>query len=556
MSIRAAFLAAECEPWAKTGGLADVVDALARALGRVRGTHAGRGTHAVRGTDAVRGGDIVDGAAAALELPVDVFLPRYRAVRVPDDARTEPPLVIDDPAGAGALSVSIIDVAADGYRLRLVDYPPAFDREGLYDHPDDPWRFAILCRATLAALRRDGEPLNVLHAHDWHAGPALIDRVRGEAAGDAFLGDAAVVITLHNLAYHGWTPREKLGQLGIEPGDALAGDNPDGLDLLRTAIERSDLANTVSPTFAREALTPASGHGLDGTLRALGDRFSGILNGIDPDVWDPATDGALAATYARGSLSGKALCRRDLLDRLGFDASDDGAVLGMIGRLDPQKGFDLLADAAPDLLAAGARLVVQGTGQASVADPFRALEKAWPARVALIERFDREMARRIYAGADLFLMPSRFEPCGQGQMIALRYGTPPVVHRIGGLADSVIDEDRRPGEGTGFAFDDASPAALVTAVGRAMALRASDPAGWIALVERGMVVDLRWDNVAVPRYLDLYRRAIALRRASAPRRQPAARPDGGRDAGPVAGPVGPETRPRARIAPRPPSSRS
>ena len=203
--------------------------------------------------------------------------------------------------------------------------------------------------------------------------------------------------------------------------------------------------------------------GLDGDLRAKGNRFVGILNGIDPDVWDPSNDPALVAPYSRDAPAAKAACRRDVLTRNGFDPDDDGVVLGMIGRMDPQKGFDLLADGMPDLLAAGARVVVQGSGHASLADPFRALAAAHPTRVALIERFDRDMARRIYAGVDLFLMPSRFEPCGQGQMIALRYGTPPVVRRTGGLADSVIDVGERPADGTGFVFDDATPAALVAA---------------------------------------------------------------------------------------------
>ena len=487
MTMRVALLAAECEPWAKTGGLADVVDALARALGRL------------------------PEAGAELQAPVDVLMPRYRSVRVPDTAVAEPPLAIPDPQGGGPLEVTIVDVPADGYRLRLVDVPSAFDRDALYDHPDDPWRFAVLCRAALAALERDGTPLDVLHVHDWHTGSALLERARGIARGDAFLSGMAVMLTVHNLAYHGWTPLEQLGQLGLAPDEPLAGTNPDGIDLLLTGIERSELVNTVSPGFAAEALTPEFGMGLDPSLRALGDRWFGILNGIDPDVWDPSTDPALAATYARADRTGKAACRRDLLERVGFDPDDDGVVLGMIGRLDPQKGFDLLADGARELLALGARIIVQGSGHAALADPFRALAAAEPRRVALIERFDRDMARRIYAGADLFLMPSRFEPCGQGQMISLRYGTPPVVRRTGGLADSVVDADERPEAGTGFVFDDATPAALVAAVARAAALR-RDPAGWAALLDRGMAVDFNWVTGSAPTYLEAYRRAIALRR--------------------------------------------
>jgi starch synthase len=485
--MRVALLAAECEPWAKTGGLADVVDALARALGRL------------------------PEAGTELQAPVDVLMPRYRSVRVPDTAVAEPPLEIVDPQTGGPLEVTILDVPADGYRLRLVDVPSAFDRDALYDHPDDAWRFAVLSRAALAALERDGTPLDMLHVHDWHTGPALLDRARGIRRGDAFLAGMAVMLTVHNLAYHGWTPRAKLGQLGLVAGEALAGGNPDGIDLLLTGIERSELVNTVSPGFAAEALTPEFGMGLDPTLMTLGDRWFGILNGIDPDVWDPSSDPALAATYSAADQSGKAACRRDLLERVGFDPDDDGVVLGMIGRLDPQKGFDLLADGARDLLANGARLVVQGSGHAALADPFRELAAAEPRRVTLIERFDRDMARRIYAGADLFLMPSRFEPCGQGQMISLRYGTPPVVRRTGGLADSVVDADEEPGLGTGFVFDDATPAALVEAIGRAAALR-RDPAAWSALLDRGMAVDFNWVTGSAPTYLAAYRRAVALRR--------------------------------------------
>jgi starch synthase len=488
MAIRVALLAAECEPWAKTGGLADVVDALARALARLPEVGTG------------------------LQAPVDVFLPRYRSVPVPDLAVTERPLVIADPHTGTPLSVSVVNVQADGYRLRLVDVPAAFDRDTFYDHPDDPWRFAVFCRAALAALRRDGTPLDVLHVHDWHTGPALLERARGEAARDPFFAGMAVVLTVHNLAYHGWVPRDDLGLLGVTPGDPLGGPNPDGLDLLLTAIEGSDVANTVSPGFAREALTPAFGMGLDGALRAKGDRFLGILNGIDPDTWNPATDPALARVYDAADPSPKAACRADLLARVGFDAEDDGAVMGMIGRMDPQKGFDLLGDGARDLLAAGARIIVQGSGHAALADPFRALAAAEPGRVALIERFDRDMARRIYAGADLFLMPSRFEPCGQGQMIALRYGTPPVVRRTGGLADSVVDVDERPGEGTGFVFDEATSAALVAAVARASRLRSDDPAGWAALRQRAMAVDFNWVTGSAPGYLKAYQRAVALRR--------------------------------------------
>jgi len=492
MPLRVASIAAECEPWAKTGGLGDVVDALARALGHVPGA--------------------IDGS-------VEVFLPRYRSVPVPADATVGLALRVPDPlAPDGMTELTIVDVAADGYRLRLVDHPPAFDRDGLYGSPgggdfgDNAWRFGLFCRAALETLRREADrPIDVVHLHDWHAGPAAIAR-DAWYDDDPILGRAAIVITLHNLAYHGWTARDSLGQLGLAPGGGVVPAAADGIDLLREGIVRAEMANTVSPGFAREALTPEGGFGLDDVLRAKGDRFLGILNGLDTHLWDPASDGDLAATYSAEDRSGKAACRADLLTRLGFDPADDGAVLGMIGRLDPQKGFDLLAKAAPRLLGKGARIVVQGSGDHQIAEAFRVLAVAEPRRVALIERFDRAMARRIYAGADFFLMPSRFEPSGTGQMISLRYGTPPVVRRTGGLADSVIDERTRPGEGTGFAFGPATPRALAEACETAMAMRQAGGPAWEGLVDRGMAVDFEWSRGSAPKYAAQYQRALTIRR--------------------------------------------
>jgi starch synthase len=492
MPLRVAFIAAECEPWAKTGGLGDVVDALARALGEL---------------------------PAATDGLVDVFLPRYRAVPLPADTGPGRTLRVPDPGSLdGATDVTIVDVAAKGYRLRLVDAPEAFDRDGFYGPPgggefaDNAHRFGLLCRAALAVLSRETErPVDVIHLHDWHSCPAALYRER-PFGDDPVLGRAAIVLTLHNLAYHGWTPAEDLSQLGLAAGDGIVPRGADGLDLLAAGIERAEMVNTVSPGYARESLTPRLGFGLDRGLRAKGDRYVGILNGLDTTVWNPATDTDLAATYGPDDLAGKATCRADLLRRLGFDPSDGSAVLGMIGRLDPQKGFDLLAAAAPRLLAAGARLAVQGSGDPRIAASLRKLAAERPDRVALVERFDRAMARRIYAGADFFVMPSRFEPCGTGQMISLRYATPPIVRRTGGLADSVIDEIRRPGEGTGFAFDAATPAALAKACEAAIAMRAAGGPAWTGLIARGMAVDFDWRTGSAPRYVELYERAIALRR--------------------------------------------
>ncbi|TAL12591.1 MAG: glycogen synthase, partial [Chloroflexota bacterium] len=470
MSIRVAFLAAECEPWAKTGGLADVVDALARALGTLPG--------------------------GVLETPIDVYLPRYRGMDVPADWILGRQTVRVPAPGRRAGSrtvVDVVDVRADGYRLRLVEHPASFDRAGGYygdasgDFADNAGRFALFCRAALEVMRVEGREPDVLHLHDWHTAPSVhyLDGPGPEPA-----SGPATLLTVHNLAYHGWTPPARVKELG--PEWAAATRRGEGVDLLRAAILGVDLVNTVSPGFAAEALTPEFGMGLDDALRTRGDRFFGILNGLDTDLWDPAGDAAIAAPFSRQDRGGKVACRADLLARVGMDPADAGPVLGMIGRLDPQKGFDLVAEAAPTLLGDGFRLVVQGSGPPALVGALRELAAARPDRVALIERFDRDMARRIYAGADGFLMPSRFEPCGTGQMVALRYGTPPIVHATGGLADTVIDEHDHPGSGTGFVFRHASADGLVWAC-REFAARfdAGGPA-WDGLIDRGMGVDFDW----------------------------------------------------------------
>jgi starch synthase len=492
VALRVAFLASECEPWAKTGGLADVVDALARAVGQIGGTH--------------------------LAAPVDVFLPRYRGIEVPADAPRRR-LGVPDPFGsAGRTSLAVVDLPGDGYRLRLVDHPPAFDRDGYYgdgtgDYPDNAWRFGLFCRAALEILRAEDPPVDVLHLHDWHTGPAVLLR-DADLRDDPVVDRAAILLTLHNLAYHGWVPADRLGQLGRAPGDGVVAPDADGLDLLLAGIERADLVNTVSPGFAAEALSPEMGMGLDGGLRARGDRFLGILNGLDTELWDPATDPVIAAPYSRVDRRGKATCRRDLLTRVGLDPDDPRPVISMIGRLDRQKGFDLLAAAAPTLVEWGTRLAVLGSGSAAELGGLRALAASRPDRVALVERFDRELARRVYAGADGFVMPSRFEPCGTGQMIALRYGTPPIVRSTGGLRDTVVDVAALPGDGggTGFRFDDATPEALLAACRRFVDWFEPGTARWEGLLDRGMAVDFDWRTHSAPAYLAAYERAVALRR--------------------------------------------
>jgi starch synthase len=303
-----------------------------------------------------------------------------------------------------------------------------------------------------------------------------------------------------------------VAELGLGP-DVIAPDAP-GLDLLRAGIDGADLVNTVSPGFAAEALTPEFGMGLDGDLRARGDDFIGILNGLDTDLWNPATDETLPARYSRENRSGKAACRAGLLEEIGLDPADPRPVLSMIGRLDRQKGFDLLAAATPELLELGFRLAVLGSGNPEVVGPLRTLAASADGkdRIALIERFDRDLARRMYAGTDGFLMPSRFEPCGTGQMVGLRYGTPPIVRATGGLRDTVIDVDANPTTGTGFVFEGDSPDALVDACTRFAARFSRGGPDWDALLDRGMSVDFDWRRFSAPAYVAAYRRAVQSRR--------------------------------------------
>ncbi|CAN5565335.1 glycogen synthase GlgA [soil metagenome] len=480
--MRIAMVASECEPFAKTGGLADVVDALSRALGE-------------------------------LGHEVDVYLPRYRGIEL---GGTVSELAVDVPVGGGGTTqVTLLSTPADGYRLRLVDHPPSYDRPDFYvvdgrDYPDNGARFALLGRTALEAIRIERRPVDVLHGHDWEAAPALL-LLRHRYATDAHLRVTPTVLSCHNLAYHGWVPRSEVaGQLDLP----TTVGQPEGVDLLREAIAAADIVNTVSPTFARESLQPEFGAGVNDALRAIGDRYLGILNGLDTRLWDPATDNALPIRYSRHDLAGKAACRAALCAELGLDPA--GPVLGMVGRLDPQKGFDLLAAAAPQLVADGARICVLGAGDHRLVDELRRQQAELPGRLAVEERFDRDLARRIYAGADCFLMPSRFEPCGQGQMIALRYGTLPIVRATGGLVDTVRDADADPEMGNGFVFGPAEPDALLEACRRAMTAHA-DEARWRVLQERAMAADFSWPGPA-REYVAVYGRAreVAAARPAAP----------------------------------------
>jgi starch synthase len=317
------------------------------------------------------------------------------------------------------------------------------------------------------------------------------------------VGAAAAVMTCHNLAYHGWVPRWQVaGQLDLPEWIGTEY----GVSLLADGILNSDMVNTVSPGFARESLVDGLGSGMEGVLRYIGDRYEGIINGLDTELWDPATDTALAANFSADNLAGKAACRAALCAETGLDP--DGPILGMVSRLDTQKGFDLVADAVPALVASGARLCILGTGDHSLLAGLRYMAGRRPDRICVLDRFDRALSRRIYAGADVFLMPSRFEPCGQSQMIAMRYGTVPVVRATGGLLDTVIDADDDAERGNGFMFGPTNGWALAEACWRAMAAL-EDRSRWSTIQQHGMAVDWKWDGPA-QEYVNLYRRAIAI----------------------------------------------
>jgi starch synthase len=362
------------------------------------------------------------------------------------------------------------DHALDGVEVVLVDRPELFDRTSVYGQPDDGERFAALAEAGVAAAAG----ADVLHAHDWHAALACLEAT------------VPTVLTIHNLAFHGEQPPEFAGRHGLPqppaPGDTWAG----AVNLLGRGIAAATTVTTVSPTYAREILTPEFGAGHDGLLRERG--VTGILNGVDTVRFDPAADPAIAAHFSAGEPAGREACRRALREELGLDLGPEAPLVGVVSRLTQQKGLDLLLEALPALRRSGAGLALLGTGDAPLEEGFRAAATAEPAAVAVRIGFDADLAQRIYAGCDLFCMPSRFEPCGLGQMIAMRYGALPVVRRTGGLADTVT-------EATGFLFDVAGADALAEAIERAVAAVA-DPDRRGAMIAAAMTADHSWAGPA------------------------------------------------------------
>jgi starch synthase len=481
--------AAECFPWVKTGGLADVVAAL-------------------------------PAAQRAAGLDARLLLPGHPALREALLARTD---IARLGAAFGAARVDLVAGRLPGLDtpVYLIDAPWLYNRPGSpYLGPDgQEWadsaqRFGLLgwVAAQIAEGGLDpGWTPRVVHAHDWHAAlaPAYL-AARGTR--HRSVAHTRSVLTVHNLAFQGQFPLERFGELGLPTWMAgPAGVEFHGsLRLLKGGLMFADRITTVSPTYAREILGPAEGHELDVVLRHRTDRLSGIVNGIDDAVWNPATDPAIAARYDAADLAGKAVCKLALQCELGLATQARAPLLGVVSRLTQQKGLDLLLTVLPQWLAVGGQVALLGSGEPALEHAWQAAAQAAPDRIAVQLGYDEALAHRVVAGADLLAVPSRFEPCGLVQLYGLRYGTLPLVHRVGGLADTVVDADEaaiREDRATGFAFSGAHPEALARALRHALDAW-QHPAAWQRTMRRAMAQDTSWRAPAA-RYAALYDEALA-----------------------------------------------
>jgi starch synthase len=474
-SLHVAFVTPEMGPYVKTGGLADIAAALPKALVR-------------------------------LGHRVTVVLPRYASVPFPPG----------EWAGSVHVPVDALARSAGFFRTRtqagvdvvFVEHPPFFDRHRYYGESDDRLRFAFLARAAVEYFRSRGERPSVFHAHDWQTGlvPVYLKAFYGE---DPTLGRMPTVFTIHNIAYQGQFGTDTLGILGLpwNLGQSYALEYHGAISYLKGGTMFSELVNTVSPTYAQEIRDSEHAYGFDGVVRSRGDDVVGILNGVDYDEWDPRDDRHLACRYTAEDASGKAGCKADLLRSYGLPEFPDLPLVGVTSRLVWQKGFDIVAGAWYDLLQRPLRMVVLGTGDHGVQEGLRHLQQRDPDRFSVRFTYDETLAHKVMAGSDIFLMPSRSEPCGLTQMYALRYGTVPVVRSTGGLVDTVEPFDAEKGAGTGFRFDTPDGTGLVWALDRALAAY-RDRAAWKGLMQRGMAREFSWDRSARA-YVDLYRRAMA-----------------------------------------------
>lgn len=479
------FVSSQVVPFAKTGGLADVAGALPQAL-------------------------------AGLGVEVTVVLPRYRAM---DGSRFGLKKVHEGlrvPVGDRLEALAVFEAAMPGGRALFLGHEGFFGREGLYqekgqDYPDNAERFTAFCRGALEMVRALRLTPDILHCNDWQAGliPAYL---KTRYAADPVLGKAGTLFTVHNLGYQGLFPAEQFRVTGL-PWELFHWQGLEfygQVNFLKAGLVYADCLSTVSRRYSQEIQTAEFGVGLDGLLRERAADLHGILNGVGTEEWNPATDKHLAAHYSRSDLGGKAACKADLQKAMGLPARPEVPVLGVISRLADQKGIDLVAAAAPALLAEGTQLILLGTGDPKLEAAFTALQQKQPTRAAVRIGFDVALSHKIEAGADLFLMPSRYEPCGLNQMYSLLYGTVPVVRATGGLDDTVTPFDPTTGAGNGFKFAEATAEALLAAVREALACYRDRPL-WRRLVLNGMAADFSWARSA-GEYVQVYRRAIAKRR--------------------------------------------
>jgi starch synthase len=484
--MRIAFVTSEVAPFSKTGGLADVSAALPAAL-------AGRGVE------------------------VTVFSPLYRSAAA-ELARLDAP--VDDLAGRTLWigdeqhAARYRRISASGCRFVFVADAPYYDRAGLYvgpdggEYADNVARFAFLCRATLEYCVDQGAVPDAFHLNDWQT--ALIPVYLHTIYQRPELLRARTLFTLHNLAYQGRAAPAQLYATGLDwsvfhPG---ALEFYGMLNLLKGGLVFADALTTVSPTYAEEIQLPAFGYGLDGVLRATRTKLSGLLNGIDARRWDPSADSVLPARFHADDVRGKAACKRALQERMHLPVRTDVMLLSAISRFDVQKGIPLIADAWRIVAPLPLQLVVLGSGDGWLEQRMRDLAAQYPQQVAVSIGFDEHLAHLIEAGADAFLMPSAFEPCGLSQMYSQRYGTAPIVHATGGLKDTVLDATPArlaDGSASGFSFDHYDAAHLAEAILRAQQLYAGAPDAWRRLQRLCMALDHSWEHRAGA-YVDLYTR--------------------------------------------------
>jgi starch synthase len=477
--VKIAEIAPEVAPYSKTGGLADVLGALPHHLAEL-------------------GPDVV------------VVSPLHRSVQAFELDRSHPPLKV--PIGGRIVQCGIATAIVPGTRVKAVfiDHPEYFDREYLYgppdaDYPDNAERFSFFARAALEFFKSAGEIPDIVHVHDWQS--ALAPVYLKTALALAFPKTKSV-LTIHNLAYQGIFPAADMVTAGLDP--ALFNWKQleffGKMSFLKGGIVFADAITTVSPTYAKEIQMPEFGGGLDGLLRERADRLIGILNGVDVREWGPDRDPHLPATYSATDLKGKAVCKRELQRRAELPERRDVPLLGFVGRLVEQKGIDLFCAAAERLLELDLQTVFLGSGDPRLAEMLAKLAAANPTKVSVTLGFDNALAHLIEAGSDIFMMPSRFEPCGLNQIYSLRYGTIPVVRRTGGLADTIVDatpENLKSGKATGFTFVTPLPEAFAQSVEHALTVW-RNPKAWSRLVQTAMKQDFTWGPSA-KRYMDLFK---------------------------------------------------